>query len=110
MKSSHKKHVSVYKKYEAKKRTSQAALDYLVSWGWILIIIVAAVIVLFSLGVFRVPSAPTIISGFSGITMQAAQANSTMMVVKLTNNYNQFINLTGITVKVLPYGKPFSTK
>jgi len=87
------------KKVEERKR-SQAALDYLVSWGWILIIIVAAVIVLFSLGVFRVPSAPTIISGFSGITMQAAQANSTMMVVKLTNNYNQFINLTGITVNV----------
>ena len=53
-----------------------------------------------STGVFRVPSAPTIISGFKGITMQAAEANSTIMVVKITNNYNQFVNVTGITVNV----------
>ena len=83
-----------------KKRKSQAALDYLMSWGWVLIIIVVVLVILFSLGVFRVPTAPTIISGFQGVTMQAAEANSTMMVVKITNNYNQFINVTGITVNV----------
>ena len=83
-----------------KGREAQAALDYLVSWGWVLIIIVLVLVILFSLGVFRVPSAPTIISGFKGITMQAAEANSTMMVVKITNNYNQFVNITGITVNV----------
>ena len=77
---------------------AQAALDYLVSWGWILIIIVLALVILYSFGVFKVPPAPTIISGFKGITMQAAEANSTMMVVRITNNYNQFVNITGITV------------
>ncbi|MCL4398719.1 hypothetical protein M1137_02925, partial [Candidatus Parvarchaeota archaeon] len=82
------------------KKESQAALDYLVSWGWVLIIIVLALVILFSLGIFRVPAAPTIISGFQGITMQAAQANSTMMVVRITNNYNQFINITSIAINV----------
>ena len=33
-------------------------------------------------------------------TDDKAEANSTMMVVKITNNYNQFINVTGITVNV----------
>ena len=93
-----KKRVNTKKSNE--DREAQAALDYLMSWGWILIIIVLVLLILFSLGVFRVPSAPTIISGFQGITMQAAQANSTMMVVKITNNYNQFVNITGITVNV----------
>ncbi len=88
------------KNLKKERKRSQAALEYLMSWGWVLIIIVAVIIVLFSFGVFRVPSAPTIISGFQGITMQAAQANSTMMVVKITNNYNQFINITGITINV----------
>ncbi len=83
-----------------KKRGAQAALDYLVSWGWVLIVIVLVLVILFSLGIFKVPSAPTIITGFQGITMQAAQANSTMLVVELTNNYNQFVNITGITVNV----------
>ncbi|MCW1312611.1 MAG: hypothetical protein OH338_04265 [Candidatus Parvarchaeota archaeon] len=83
-----------------KSKRAQAALDYLMSWGWVLIIIVLVLVILFSLGVFKAPSAPTIISGFKGITMQAAEANSTMMVVKITNNYNQFVNITGITVNV----------
>ncbi|MGC8533715.1 MAG: hypothetical protein ACP5MV_03770, partial [Candidatus Parvarchaeum sp.] len=83
-----------------KSNDAQAALDYLVSWGWVLIIIVLVLVVLFSLGIFKAPSAPTIISGFKGITMQAAEANSTMMVVKITNNYNQFVNITGIIVNV----------
>ncbi len=81
-------------------RKYQAALDYLMSWGWVLIIIVLALVILYSLGVFHIPAAPTIISGFKGITMQAAEANSTMMVVKITNNYNQFINITGVTVNI----------
>ena len=87
-------------KEEFKEKKSQAALDYLMSWGWVLIIIVLVLVILFSLGVFRVPTAPTIISGFKGITMQAAEANSTMMVVKVINNYNQPINITGITVSI----------
>ncbi|MCW1295223.1 MAG: hypothetical protein OH343_00965 [Candidatus Parvarchaeota archaeon] len=93
-----KKIANVRKKDE--RREAQAALDYLMSWGWVLIIIVLVLVILFSLGVFKAPSAPTIISGFKGITMQAAEANSTMMVVKITNNYNQFVNITGITVNV----------
>ncbi|MCL4376098.1 hypothetical protein M1558_01235 [Candidatus Parvarchaeota archaeon] len=92
--------VAKNKKSMVKKKKSQAALDYLMSWGWILIIIVLVLVILFSLGVFKLPSAPTIISGFQGVTMQAAEANSTMMVVSITNNYNQFINITGITVNV----------
>ena len=44
-----------------KSKRAQAALDYLMSWGWVLIIIVLVLVILFSLGVFRVPSAPTII-------------------------------------------------
>ena len=83
-----------------KDKEAQAALDYLVSWGWVLIIIVLVLVILFALGVFKVPAAPTIISGFQGITMQAAEANSTMLVIGITNNYNQFVNITGVTVNI----------
>ena len=57
-----KKIANVRKKDE--RREAQAALDYLMSWGWVLIIIVLVLVILFSLGVFKAPSAPTIISGF----------------------------------------------
>ncbi len=97
---SNKKHKRKNIKRSNGKISAQAALDYLVSWGWVLIIIVLAIVVLFSLGIFKVPTAPTIINGFQGITMQAAEANSTMMVFKITNSYNQFVNITGVTVDV----------
>ena len=97
---SNKKHKRKNTKRSNGKISAQAALDYLVSWGWVLIIIVLAIVVLFSLGIFKVPTAPTIINGFQGITMQAAEANSTMMVFKITNSYNQFVNITGVTVDV----------
>ncbi len=93
-------HKNVLARKTKRLKISQAALDYLISWGWVLIIIVLTIVVLYSLGVFHIPSAPTVISGFQGITMQAAQANSTMMVVKLTNNYHQVVNITGVTVSI----------
>ncbi len=97
---SNKKHKRKTTKKPNKKIGAQAALDYLVSWGWILIVIVLALVILFSLGVFKAPTAPTIITGFQGITMQAAEANSTMIVFRITNSYNQFVNITGVTVDV----------
>ena len=93
-------HKNVLARKNKRLKVSQAALDYLMSWGWVLIIIVLAIFVMYSLGIFHIPSAPTVISGFQGITMQAAQANSTMMVVKLTNNYHQVVNITGVTVSI----------
>ena len=42
-------------KEEFKEKKSQAALDYLMSWGWVLIIIVLVLVILFSLGFLEYP-------------------------------------------------------
>ena len=82
------------------KKSGQSALDYLLSWGWVLIVIAASLIVLYSLGVFSAPSAPTLISGFPTVSVSAVAANSSLMVLKLSNNFGSPINLSDISVSI----------
>ncbi len=89
------------------KVRGQSALDYLMSWGWVLIVIAAALIVLYSLGIFSVSSSPTIISGFPTVSVSGAVANSSLMIFKLVNNFGSTINLSNIAVSV--NGKNYSS-
>ena len=84
----------MYKKSRRPIKThGQAALDFLLSWGIVLVITAIAVAVLFGLGVFSAPRPQTLISGFQGVQVTDAAANGTMLVVDLNNDFGQSINL-----------------
>ena len=88
------------KKKSSYKKPSQAALDFLLSWGLVLAIVAIAVFILFELGIFTIPSAPVIISGFHGVTVTEVGTNSSLMVVKVVNGLSKTINLNTVSVTI----------
>ena len=79
---------------------SQAAVDFLVSWGWVIIIIVLVLSLLFAFGIFSVPPQPTLINGFQGVDITVASANSSLAVFKISNGAGTPINLDNIVITV----------
>ncbi len=79
---------------------SQAAVDFLVSWGWVIIIIVLVLSLLFAFGIFSVPPQPTLINGFQGVGVTVASANSSLAVFKISNGAGTPVNLDNIVVTV----------
>ena len=89
----------------AKKR-SQAALDFLLSWGWIIAVVVIVIGVLFELGIFSVPSQSTLINGFSGLKVSQASSNSSLLVIQVRNDFGSGVTINGITAFI--NGRTFS--
>jgi len=85
----------------------QAALDFLISWGWIIAIIAVAIIALFALGVFSTPAQQTLISGFNSIKVTEVAVNSSLAVFQLSNSFGQSVNLNNLIVYV--NGHPYSS-
>ena len=79
---------------------SQASLEFLITYGLILLIIGLTLSIIFSLGVFKPSSYVTkpIISGFSGISVTDAVTNGSLFDFYLTNNLNQPVNITDIKI------------
>ncbi len=82
-------------------RGSQTALEYMMTYGWMAIMIVVAISVLFYLGVFGAASVPPMsISGFPGISVNSAAANTTFFEFSLSNNLGFSANIKNVTVTV----------
>ncbi len=65
---------------------SQSALEYLMTYGWAILIIVIVAGVLYSLGIFSPGNlVATTITGFSGISVTAAAANSSIFEFQIVN-------------------------
>ena len=88
---------------------SQSALEYLMTYGWAILIIVIVAGVLYSLGIFNPSSsASTTITGFSGLgSVRAICQNSNGLVILLGNNLGKTIEILqanattgGKTIKV----------
>ena len=83
-----------------RSRKSQSALEYLLTYGWAILVVVLVIVALYSLGLFNaVPSTPSI-SGFYGITVSSAQANSSVLEFSINNNLGISANITNITVYI----------
>jgi len=84
-------------------RKAQAGLDFLMSYGWALILIVLVVGALFALGIFDIGSfLGTKSSGFSQIKPIAWNVNPTgVLTVKLQNNAGTDVNVTSINATLL---------
>lgn len=91
------------------KRKAQSALEYMMTYGWAILIIVIVAAVLYSLGIFSPSSsAGNTITGFAPFVGLAATCNSTGFYLKLGNNAGAsvtFYNLSATTsTGVTPLG------
>ncbi len=94
-------------------RKGQAALDFLMTYGWAIALVVIIAAVLFALGIFDVSNfVGNKASGFSGVAVAGWQlgtgANSTMSL-KLSNQVGQRIQLQNISVTVGTSSAPVSS-
>ncbi len=85
-----------------KNRKAQSALEYMMTYGWAILIIVIVAVILYSMGIFSPASSiSSTITGFSGLGVTNAQCFSNNgMVVLFTNNIGQPINLTKVMVSI----------
>ena len=81
-------------------KKGQAALDFLMTYGWAIALVVIVAAALFALGVFDVSNfIGTKASGFSGVAIQgwSFTGSTGVLAVKLTNQVGQRVNVTGMS-------------
>ena len=85
----------------SKTRRSQSALEYMMTYGWAILIIVIVAVVLYSMGIFS-PSSFLSFSGITGLSgfqpASAACASNGQMIVKLSNSLGYQVSLFSINV------------
>ena len=82
-------------------KKGQAALDFLMTYGWAIALVVIVAAALFALGVFDVSNfVGTKAAGFSGVAVQGWQVSGTALSLKLTNQVGQKINITGVSATI----------
>ena len=82
-------------------KKGQAALDFLMTYGWAIALVVIVAAALFALGVFDVSNfVGTKASGFSGVGVAGWQMQGTVLSVKFTNQVGQRINITGASAVI----------
>ena len=79
---------------------SQSALEYLMTYGWAILIIVIVAAVLYSFGIFNPSSSiSTTITGFSGLgSVNAVCLGGTSFTLVLGNSIGHLINITQINL------------
>ncbi len=82
-------------------RKSQSLLEFMTTWGWVILIIVIVIGLLFSFGVFTSPTitAP-VINGFSGVTVSNGAANSSLMVLQFHNDENKPVYIDNVSTNL----------
>ena len=80
-------------------RKTQSALEYLMTYGWAILIIVIVAAVLYSLGIFSPSSSiGTTVTGFSGFQTTATCAPNGTMVIQLVNELGYAVNITNLNI------------
>ena len=84
----------------------QSAVEFIVTYGWMILLVVLVLFILFNFGIITIGGTPApVISGFSGITVAGAVANTTTFEVQLVNNVNQPINISMVVLSA--YGNTY---
>ncbi len=87
-------YIPVFNKMSKK---SQSALEYMMTYGWAILIIVIVAAGLYSLGIFSpTNSASTSITGFSNFGVQAQCIQGGALQIQITNGIGNLINITKI--------------
>ena len=78
---------------------SQSALEYMMTYGWAILIIVIVAAVLYSLGIFSPSSSiGTTVTGFPGFQATAICVPNGVLAIKLANGIGYTVNVTGFNV------------
>ena len=96
-------HTTKHLNFTVKSKRSQSALEYMMTYGWAILIIVIVAVILYSMGIFNPSSSiTTTITGFQslGVTQAACinSVNNQILELYVTNNVGYPINLTKINV------------
>ena len=82
---------------------SQSALEYMMTYGWAILIIILVAVVLYSYGIFNpIASSPSVFTttGFSGVVVTDAVANSSFMQISVSNQVGFPINISSIALMI----------
>ncbi len=79
-------------------KKSQSALEYLLTYGWAITIIVLVMAAIYYMGILNIPPSGPAISGFSGIEVTAVQANTSVFEFSIKNNLGITANLSTLSV------------
>ncbi len=78
------------------KRKGQGALEYLMTYGWALLIIVIVGAALFALGVFS-PTATEACTGFASLQYRDHLLTTSAFQIRVVNGEGKDITVTGVT-------------
>ena len=90
-----------YPSLSVKNKRSQSALEYMMTYGWAILIIVIVAVILYSMGIFNPSSSITsTVTGFSGLGSVTAQCTANgVLRISVGDSTGNLINITGITAK-----------
>ncbi len=90
-----------YPSTAVKSKRSQSALEYMMTYGWAILIIVIVAVILYSMGIFNPSSSiSATVTGFSGLGSVTAQCTANgVLRISVGDSTGNLINITGITAK-----------
>ena len=90
-----------YPSTAVKSKRSQSALEYMMTYGWAILIIVIVAVILYSMGIFNPSSSiSATVTGFSGLGSVTAQCTANgVLRIRVGDSTGNLINITGITAK-----------
>jgi DNA-binding beta-propeller fold protein YncE len=82
-----------------KTKRSQSALEYMMTYGWAILIIVIVAVILYSMGIFNPSSSvSSTVTGFSGFVVPAAICSPTgYLLITLGNSVGYYVEITNLT-------------
>lgn len=89
------------RKTKSLRAKAQSALEYMMTYGWAILIVVLVAGAIYSLGIFNPGSAitgQTLINGFSGVHITAANANSTAFETTVSNQLGYTIQIKNFSL------------
>ncbi len=89
--------------YLLRTKDSQSALEYMMTYGWAILIIVIVAAVLYSFGIFNPSSASNVpfqTTGLVGIPVTTASANSTLFNFVLSDEIGETIYIYNVSVTI----------
>ena len=94
-------HITKHLNFTVKSKRSQSALEYMMTYGWAILIIVIVAVILYSIGIFNPSSSvSSTVIGFSGLGSVTAQCTANgVLRISVGDSTGNLINITGITAK-----------
>ncbi len=84
-----------------KSKRSQSALEYMMTYGWAILIIVIVAVILYSMGIFN-PSSSLVATttGFSGFTVQSNCVAGGTLILSLGNNFGYPLQINDANISL----------